>query len=106
MGAKRPGLSHSQTYAPGRSSRQSSPVREDRGRSTREQMKYGEVPSDYTRRQGMQERQPSYSPHKVSYTPRYGQDDVRWAHRGGDESRPKEYKEYRPSLSRTTTSVC
>ena len=105
MGSNRPTLSHAKTYAPGRSSRQSSPVRETRGRSGRDEMKYGEVPSKYTHEHGMRERQPSYSPHNVSYAPRYGPEDVRWAPRGSDESRPKEYKEYRPSLSRTATSV-
>jgi curved DNA-binding protein CbpA len=108
MGPNRPGLSHSKTYAPGRSSRQSSPVREDRGRSGREQtkygepLKYGEIPSDYTRRRGTGERQSSFGPHNVSYAPSYGPEDVKWAPRRGDEPR---YTERKPTFSRTTTSV-
>lgn len=98
MGANRPGLHSSKTYTPGRSSRQSSPVREERGRSS--QMKYGEVSSDYTRRRGMPERQPSYSPHNVSYSRKYGPEDVRWAPRESSG-----YTERKPGLGRTTTSV-
>ncbi|KAF2628127.1 DnaJ-domain-containing protein [Macroventuria anomochaeta] len=99
MGANRPSLHSSKTYAPGRSSRQSSPVREERGRSN--QMKYGEMPSEYTRRREMGERQPSYSPQNVSYAPSYGPEDVHWAPRRGEER----YTERKPTLSRTATSV-
>jgi hypothetical protein len=101
IGANRPPLHSSKTYAPtGRSSRQASPVREERGRS--ERMKYGEMPSDYTRRRGMGERQPSYDASHVSYAPRYGPDDIRWAPKGKEA----EYVERKPGLSRAqTTSV-
>ena len=98
MGVNRPGLHSAKTYAPGRSSRQSSPVREERDRSG---LKYGEMPSDYTRRRGMAERQPSYNAHNVSYAPSYGHEDIRFASRGGDER----YSERKPTLNRTTTSV-
>lgn len=94
MGANRPGLHSSKTYAPGRSSRQSSPVREERGRTS----KYSDIPSDHPHRRGMGERQPSYSPHNVTYTHKYGPEDVRWAPREG-------YSERKPGLSRTATSV-
>lgn len=97
MGANRPSLHSAKTYAPGRSSRQSSPVREERGRSG--QMKYGEMPSDFTRRRGMGERQSSYSPHDVSYAPSYGPEDIRWAPKRGDDR----YAERKPTLSRTAT---
>lgn len=96
MGPNRPALHTSNTYVPGHSSRQSSPIREDRGRSG--QLKYGEVPSEYTRRRAMPERQPSYSPHDVSYTRKYGQEDIRYASR-------ENYQERKPGLSRTPTSV-
>lgn len=100
MGANRPSLHSSKTYAPGRTSRQSSPTRDERGRSG--QMKYGEMPSDFTRRRGMGERQPSYSPHDVSYAPSIGPEDIRWAPRRGDER----YAERKPTLGRSaTTSV-
>ncbi|KAF3036275.1 hypothetical protein E8E12_001338 [Didymella heteroderae] len=99
MGANRPTLHSAKTYAPGRSSRQTSPVREERGRT--ERMKYGELPSDYTRRRGMGERQPSYETHNVSYAPRYGPEDVRWA----PKARDYEERTPKPGLSRTATSV-
>lgn len=99
MGSNRPGLHTAKTYAPGRSSRQSSPVREERGRS--ERMKYGEMPSDYTRSRRMPERQASYSPHDVSYAPAIGPEDIRWASKRGDDR----YTERKPTLSRHTTSV-
>lgn len=101
MGPNRPGLHHAKTYAPGRSSRQASPVREERGRSG--QLKYGELPSDYTRRRAMPERQPSYSPHDVSYAPSYGPEDIRWAPKRGEDGRYTDRKP--PTLGRTTTSV-
>ncbi|KZM23586.1 uncharacterized protein EKO05_0003416 [Ascochyta rabiei] len=96
IGPNRPGLHASKTYMPTHSSRQSSPVREERGRSGH--LKYGEVPSEYTRRKAMPERQPSYSPHDVSSTRKYGPEDVRYAPREG-------YAERKPGLSRTPTSV-
>lgn len=101
IGANRPPLHSSKTYAStGRSSRQASPSREERGRS--ERIKYGEIPSDYTRRRNMGERQPSYDASNVSYAPRFGPEDVRWAPRG----REPEYVERKPGLSRAqTTSV-
>jgi curved DNA-binding protein CbpA len=99
IGANRPPLHSSKTYTPtGRSSRQTSPVREERGRS--ERMKYGEMPSDYTRRRGIGERQPSYDASHVSYAPRFGPEDVRWAPRG----REAEYAERKPGLSRAQTA--
>lgn len=100
MGPNRPGLHSSKTYTPGRSSRQSSPVREERGRSGH--MKYGEVPSDYTRRRAMPERQPSYSLHDVSYSRKYEPEDVSWATRNREAD---QYVERKPTFSRTTTSV-
>ncbi|KAF3008477.1 hypothetical protein E8E13_004642 [Curvularia kusanoi] len=93
MGANRPAPGRASTYAPGRSSRQSSPVREERGRSG--QMKYGEVPSEYTRRRAMPERQPSYSPHDVSYGRGFGPEDIRWAPKRGDQS----YVERKPTTA-------
>ncbi|KAH6633550.1 hypothetical protein C7974DRAFT_412535 [Boeremia exigua] len=100
MGANRPTLHSAKTYAPsGRTSRQASPVRDDRGRSN--QMKYGEVSSDYTRRRGMPERQSSFDPHNVTYAPSFGPEDIRWAPKRGDER----YSDRKPTLGRTTTSV-
>lgn len=100
MGPNRPGLHSAKTYAPGRSSRQSSPVRDERGRSS--QLKYGEIPSEHTRRRGMGERQPSYDPDSVSYSRKYGPEDVRWAPRSREADG---YVERKPTLGRTTTSV-
>ncbi|KAJ4313949.1 hypothetical protein N0V94_006697 [Neodidymelliopsis sp. IMI 364377] len=104
MGANRPGLHTSKTYAPGRSSRQSSPVREERGRSSRMDRGargYGEVDSEYTRRKAA-ERQTSFSPHHVSYSPNYGPEDVRWAPRSREA---EQYSRGKPMLSRTSTTV-
>ena len=100
MGPNRPGLHSSKTYTPGRSSRQSSPIREERGRSGH--LKYGELPSDYTRRRAMPERQSSYSPHDVSYSRKYGPEDVKWASRNREAD---QYVERKPTFGRTTTSV-
>lgn len=109
MGANRPTLHSSKTYTPGRSSRQSSPVREERGRSGRgEQLKYGEIPSDYSRsrrmpeRPGMSERQSSYGRDDVSYSRKYGPEDVRWAPRSREAD---QYVERKPTLGRTSTAV-
>ncbi|KAJ8104515.1 hypothetical protein OPT61_g10717 [Boeremia exigua] len=99
MGANRPVLQTANTYSPGRSSRQPSPVHDERGRSG--QMKFGEVPSDYTRRRGMGERQHSYTAQDVSYAQPIGQEDIRWASRRGDER----YTERKPTFGRTPTSV-
>lgn len=99
MGANRPSLHSSKTYSPGRSSRQTSPVREERGRSGK--MYYGEQPSKYTREKGMSDRQPEYSSHNVAYAPNYGPEDIRWAPRRGDDK----YSDRKPPLGRTTTSV-
>lgn len=105
MGANRPGLQTSKTYAPGRSSRQASPVREVRGRS--DKMYYGEQQSDYTRRKGMGERpsmgerQSSYTSQNISYAPSYGPEDIRWAPKRGDDR----YSDRKPALGRTATSV-
>lgn len=99
MGIHRPGLHSSKTYTPGRSSRQSSPVRDERGRSGR--MYYGEQPSEYTRKKGPSDRQPDYSPHNVTYAPNIGPEDIRWAPRRGDDK----YSDRKPTLGRTTTSV-
>ncbi|KAJ4993742.1 molecular chaperone DnaJ [Stagonosporopsis vannaccii] len=99
MGANRPGLYSSKTYAPGRTSRQSSPVREERGRTGR--MYYGEQPSEYTRKKGTADRQTEYSTHNVSYAPSIGPEDIRWAPRRGDDR----YSDRKPTLGRTTTSV-
>lgn len=72
------------------SARHASPVRmpEQRGRL------YGEIGSD---RRG---RQSSFSPSRVSYTPRYGPEDIRWAPQAGGE-RGREFS--KPSFSRTNT---
>jgi curved DNA-binding protein CbpA len=76
------------------SSRNISPT-EDRGRSKK---LYGEVGTDSRRGGG---RQPSYDQNDVSYTRKYGHEDVRWAPRSGEE---RGYAS-KPSLGRTATYV-
>ncbi|KAF2249557.1 DnaJ-domain-containing protein [Trematosphaeria pertusa] len=78
-----------------------SPIRgsDDRGRRL-----YGELNSDYLRRENAR-RQTSFSPEKVSYTPKIGPEDIRWsAQRGRDPlERDREYA--KPTLGRHATYV-
>jgi hypothetical protein len=83
----------------GRSS--SSPIREERNRSSRPL--YGEVGRDsYARPRPV--RQGSYTPSDVQYSHKYGPEDVRWAPRGRENER--DYPSAKPSLSRAATFVC
>jgi curved DNA-binding protein CbpA len=103
IGANRPSEANiSKTAMPpppmGRSS--SSPIREERGRSSRPL--YGEVGRDsYARPRPT--RQGSYNPSDVQYAPKYGPEDVRWAPRGRENDR--DYPSAKPSLGRTATYV-
>jgi curved DNA-binding protein CbpA len=102
IGANRPSEANIKTAVPpppmGRSS--SSPVREERGRSSRPL--YGEVGGSYTSRP-RPTRQNSFSPNQVNYAPRYGVEDVRFAPR----SRENDRGDYatKPTLGRTATYV-
>lgn len=85
----------------GRSS--SSPIREDRGRSSR--ALYGEVGRD-TREYAPRPRpvrQGSYKPDEVQFARNYGPEDVRWAPRGRENER--DFPASKPSLGRTATYV-
>ncbi|KAH7070371.1 hypothetical protein BKA63DRAFT_75649 [Paraphoma chrysanthemicola] len=106
IGANRPSEANIKTAVPpppmGRStsSRNVSPVREERGRSSRPL--YGEVGGSYSSRPHAA-RQNSFSPSKVNYAPRYGVEDVRFAPR----SRENDRGDYatKPTLGRTATYV-
>jgi curved DNA-binding protein CbpA len=106
IGANRPSEANvSRTAIPppsmGRAS--SSPIREDRGRSSRPL--YGEISRDakeYAPRP-RPVRQGSYRPDDVQYAPQYGPEDVRWAPRGRENQR--DYPSSKPSLGRTATYV-
>jgi len=78
-------------------SRNISPVREDRGRSGRPKL-YGEVSGESRHRV----RQTSIDPNEVQYARRYGPEDVRWAPRSGEPDRGYASK---PTLGRTATYV-
>ncbi|KAF2024258.1 DnaJ-domain-containing protein [Setomelanomma holmii] len=82
------------------SSRNVSPVREERGRS---RPLYGEVGASYTSRP-RPTRQNSFSPNNVSYAPRYGVEDVRFAPKSRENDRAGEYVS-KPTLGRTATYV-
>jgi curved DNA-binding protein CbpA len=82
----------------------SSPIREDRGRSSR--TLYGEVGRDtkeYAPRP-RPVRQGSYRPEDVQYTRAYGPEDVKWAPRGRENER--DYPSSKPALARAATYVC
>lgn len=83
----------------GRSSRNVSPVR---GRPP--PPLYGEINSDYHRRENTRART-SFSPHDMSYSRKPGPDDVRWAPR---EGAPRGERVYvgKPGLARAATFVC
>lgn len=80
------------------SSRNVSPVREERGRSSRPL--YGEFGRDSARPRAT--RQNSFNPNEVQYATKYGPEDVRWAPRGRENDR--EYAS-KPTLGRTATYV-
>jgi curved DNA-binding protein CbpA len=105
IGANRPSEANiSKTSMPpppmGRSS--SSPIREERGRSSRPL--YGEVGRGDSYARPRPVRQGSYTPSgDVQYAPKYGPEDVRWAPRGRENDR--DYPSSKPSLGRTATYV-
>lgn len=75
-----------------------SPVRgEERGRSQR---LFREIPSEYTRRENAR-RQTSFSPDSISYARPIGPEDIRWAPRGREHERDREYA--RPAFGRSET---
>ncbi|KZM26282.1 uncharacterized protein EKO05_0002214 [Ascochyta rabiei] len=96
MGANRPELHSSRTNTPGRSSRDISPVREERRRASR---MYGEGSDSEYRREEAAEDQSDYNPYRVHYAPRYGTEDVRWAPKP-EENGPSRAR--KPTLGHTT----
>jgi len=80
------------------SSRNISPVREERGRSGR---LYGEIGSEPRHRV----RQQSIDQNDVQYSRRYGPEDVRWAPRSGEPDRADRGYASKPTLGRTATYV-
>jgi curved DNA-binding protein CbpA len=106
IGANRPSeanISKTAIPPPSMNRASSSPIREDRGRSSR--TLYGEISRDtkeYAPRP-RPVRQGSYRPDDVQYARQYGPEDVRWAPRGRENER--DYPSSKPSLARTATYV-
>lgn len=66
---------------------------------------YGEIPSDKLKRENAR-RQTSFSPDKVSYTPKIGPEDISWSASRAQASRMDQDRDYaKPGLSRHATYV-